>query len=275
MPAFRGSIDKLISKISEARGLDLGLYRRAYVERRIAARLRTLGLSSYRQYSDLLDADPDEYQRLFNTITINVTEFYRDRAMWDVLQRNVLREIVARKRAGRSKTIRIWSAGCATGEEPYSAAMMLLDVLGAHAGEFLMSVTASDLDPEALAYAERGVYDDGKRKRIPPGYQVRFTRRFGTSQFEIMPEVRRLVRFQRLSLFDPAPYRVMDLILCRNVFIYFDREQQARVLDNFMTSMTRGGYLVLGRSEKLSPDVAGRLEIIDGRERVYRKPAGP
>lgn len=264
-----------MTKITEARGVDLGLYRRAYVERRVAARLRTLGMRTYRQYSDLLDQDPSEYQELLNTITINVTDFFRDQAMWNVLKTRVLKEIVVRKKAGRNKTIRIWSAGCSTGEEPYSAAMLLLDTLGLESSNYLISVTASDLDPVALAKAERGVYDNTELRRIPAGYQVRFTRGVGDSQFEIAPEVRRLVRFQRINLFEPAPFRVMDLIMCRNVFIYFDRDQQARVLENFWNSMARGGYLVLGRSEKLSSDVAARLEMVDGRERVYKKPARP
>lgn len=271
----RGSLDRLMTKISEARGVDLGLYRRAYVERRVAARLRTLGFRTYRQYAELLDREPAEYQELLNTITINVTDFFRDKAMWDVLRTRVLKDIVAGKKAGRSRTIRAWSAGCSTGEEPYSLAMSLLDTLGFESKKYLLSVTASDLDPEVLATAERGTYDIDELRRIPQSYQVRFTRREGASQFEIAPEVKRLVRFRRMSLFDVAPYRVMDLIMCRNVFIYFDREQQARVLDNFWNSLARGGYLVLGRSEKLSPEMAAKLEMVDGRERIYRKPIRP
>jgi chemotaxis protein methyltransferase CheR len=268
-------MDKLIAKIGEVRGIDLGNYRRAYVERRIAARLRTVGLHSYRQYADLLDADPAEYEELIATLTINVTEFFRDKPVWDELRRQVFTEMIARKKAGRSRTIRIWSAGCATGEEPYSIAMMLLDVLGDDASRFLFSVTASDLDPDALAFAERGVYDRARLRHISPGYQVRFTRPADTGRFEVVPEVRRYVRFQQLSLFEPASFRVMDLIMCRNVFIYFDRDQQARVLENFWQSLTRGGYLVLGRSEKLSPGLTDRFEHVIGRERIYRKPLRP
>lgn len=273
--AYRGNIDKLLGKISDVRGIDLGLYRRAYVERRIAARLRTLGLHSYRQYSDLLDRDPAEYEKLIDTLTINVTEFFRDKVVWDSLRRKALTELVARKREGRSRTIRAWSAGCASGEEPYSIAMLLLDMLGGDAARFLVSVTASDLDPQVLQRAERGVYEVDKLRRIPPSYQVRFTNKLDSATFEIKPEVRRLVRFQRLSLFDPAPFRVVDLVMCRNVFIYFDRDQQARVLENFWGSLARGGYMVLGRSEKLSPEAAQCFEAIDGKERVYRKPMRP
>jgi len=135
-----------------------------------------------------------------------------------------------------------------------------------------VSVTASDLDGDVLAIAERGVYDRERLRHIPPGYQVRFTKALDDGRFEMASDVKRIVRFQRLSLFEPAPFRVMDLIMCRNVFIYFDRDQQARVLENFWNSLTRGGFLVLGRSEKLSPEAAVRFEAVVGRERIYRRP---
>lgn len=272
---YRGNLEKIITKVHDARGIDLSQYRRAYLERRLAARLRTLDLHSYRQYSDLLDADPDEYLQLIDTLTINVTEFFRDKVVWDSLRRNVFRDMLESKVNGRSRTIRFWSAGCATGEEPYSLAMMLIDMLGDDASRFLISVLGTDLDPEALATAEQGVYHNDKLKRISPGYQVRFTRPVDRQSFEIVPEVRRLVRFRQASLFGEAPIRVTDLVMCRNVFIYFDKEQQARVLDMFWNSLARGGHLILGRSEKLSVQAADRFEPIDGRERIYRKPGRP
>lgn len=272
---YRGNLDRIIIKVQEARGIDLSQYRRAYVERRLTARLRALDLHSYRQYSDLLDHTPEEYLRLIDTLTINVTEFFRDKVVWDSLKRNLMKPLLEAKAAGRSRTIRLWSAGCATGEEPYSLAMLLLDMLGSDASNYLVSIMATDLDPQALVRAERGVYDTDKLKRIPPGYQVRFTRMVDTSSFEVVPEVRRLVRFSQASLFGEAPMRVVDLIVCRNVFIYFDREQQARALNMFWGALARGGYLVLGRSEKLSLEAASRFEAIDGRERIYRKPGRP
>lgn len=272
---YRGNLEKIISKVNDARGIDLSQYRRAYLERRLTARLRALDLHSYRQYSDLLDSDPNEYLQLIDTLTINVTEFFRDKVVWDSLRRNVMRDMLAAKSSGRSRTIRFWSAGCATGEEPYSLAMMLIDMLGSDASRYLISVLGTDLDDVALAKAERGIYDHDKLKRISAGYQVRFTRRVDAHSFEIAPEVRRLVRFRQASLFGEAPLRVVDLVMCRNVFIYFDREQQARALDMFYNALARGGYLVLGRSEKLSVQATDRFEPIDGRERIYRKPVRP
>lgn len=272
---YRGSLDKIVRKVNEARGIDLSQYRRAYLERRITARIRALSLHTFRQYADLLDSDPNEYLQLIDTLTINVTEFFRDKVVWDSIRRNIMSRMLEHKSEGRSRTIRIWSAGCATGEEPYSIAMMLVEMLGADSSRFLVSVLGTDLDHEALARAERGVYEHERIKRIPPSYQVRFTRPVDAQHFEIASEIRRLVRFRQASLFGDAPLRVVDLIMCRNVFIYLDREQQERVLDVFWTSLARGGFLVLGRSEKLSVQAAGRFEPIDGRERIYRKPLRP
>lgn len=271
--AYRGSLDRLIAQVQEVKGIDLAQYRRAYLERRLAARMRTLGVHSYRQYLEVLDADPLEYTKLLDMLTINVTDFFRDAPVWDEIRKEVFPSIIDLKNQGRNRTIRMWSAGCATGEEPYSLAMMALDHLGKDASKFLVSVIATDLDRKALDFAEEGVYPRDRGKHIPPGHQVRFTEAVDKESFRVGPEVRKMVRFSQASLFEEAPMRVIDLILCRNVFIYFDREQQARVLENFYRSLARGGYLVLGRSEKLSPDVAGLFEYVNGKERIFRKPA--
>jgi chemotaxis methyl-accepting protein methylase len=233
--------------------------------------MRALHVTSYRRYGDVLDSDPAEYPRLLDTLTINVTEFFRDSEMWSSLRRNVLPELIERKRESRNRAIRIWSAGCATGEEPYSVTMMLLDMLGTEAHKFNVSVLASDIDPSAIARAKQGVYDKAKARNLPADYRLRFTRPTGSTHFTMADEVRDVVRFRKMSLFDDIPVKVIDLVLCRNVFIYFDREQQARVLANFDRAMSPGGYLVLGRSEKLSDVASTLLEPVDGNERIYRK----
>lgn len=268
----RGDLDKFMGKVLHDRGFDLTQYRRAYVERRLAARLRTLDLRTYRDYTDLLEADPTEYERLLDTLTINVTDFFRDAAVWDILRTRVIPAMVAEKLRGRSRTIRIWSAGCATGEEPYSLAMMVLDVLGKDADKFLINVLGTDLDPEVLHFAEQGRYSRDRMKNISPSYQVRFTRAVGKTEFEFKPEVARLVRFRHSSLFGDSPMKVVDLILCRNVFIYLDRPRQMAVLERFWGSLARGGYLVLGRSEKMPSEMARRFAPVEPRERIYQRP---
>jgi chemotaxis methyl-accepting protein methylase len=268
---YRGDLGRLIGKIHEEKGLDLVQYRRAYVERRVAARLRTLNLHTYRQYAHYLDKHPDEYERLIDTLTINVTDFFRDSQVYDFFRTKVVPEIVTRKKMGRQRMLRVWSAGCATGEEPYSLAMAFLDALGVDGSGFMLTVFGTDLDPEALARAREGVYDIANLEHLPS-----YARKFVITErqtFRISPEVMRHVRFRSLNLFTDAPLSVVDVIFCRNVFIYFTREQQVRVLEIFHHSLARGGYLVLGRSEKMAPGLTEKFEPISGRDRIYRKKA--
>jgi chemotaxis methyl-accepting protein methylase len=270
----RGNLDKLVRKICDERGLDLGYYRRSYLERRFAARLRTLGLASYRQYSELLDSDPDEYAHFVQTLTINVTDFFRDPELWDLLRSKVIPELMATKTSHHGRVLRVWSAGCSTGEEAYSLAMAFLDALGDEREHFTLSIHATDLDPDALAVAVAGVYPERKRDHIPAHMRLKYTVD-GPSDvpdsFQIAPDVRRVVHFERYSLFDSPPMKLVDVVVCRNVFIYFDRSEQARVLDGFWNALTSDGYLVLGRSEKLSAGEYERFETLDSKERVYRK----
>jgi chemotaxis methyl-accepting protein methylase len=268
---YRGDLDRLIRKVREDRGLDLHQYRRAYTERRLAARLRTLALHSYRQYERYLDEHPEEYNKLLDTLTINVTDFNRDETVYEILRRQVIPGIIKEKTRTRQRSIRVWSAGCATGEEAYSVTMAFMSVLGARADDFLLSVFATDIDPKALQAARAATYDISKLQHIPRTDQMRWIHKQERT-FTIRPEITQHVKFRRLNLFEDEPINIVDLVLCRNVFIYFTREQQAKVLESFWSVLHRGGYLILGRSEKMAPGLAGRFELVSGRERVYRKP---
>lgn len=265
-------MSRLLTRLAVSHGVDLVQYREAYLERRIAARMRARGVETFRRYGDIIDEDPMEIERLLDAISINVTDFFRDKVVWTSIRQDALSEILQRKRDTNSRTIRAWSAGCATGEEPYSLAMMLLDELGAQAADHNVSVLATDVDRKALETARKGRYPKARLRTIPSDYRLRFTRTSSDSEFEVLPEVRKIVRFHEESLFVAPPARCMDVILCRNVFIYLGREQQARVLEGFWHALAQGGYLVLGRSEKMSVEASKTFEAVNGRERVYRKP---
>jgi chemotaxis methyl-accepting protein methylase len=266
-----GDLKRLLKKIHDERGLDLRQYRTAYLERRISSRMRTVKVSTYGRYGRFLDEHPEEYEALMDTLTINVTDFFRDRDVYRRFEHKVIPTLVEHKVARRQRMIRAWSAGCSTGEEPYSITMSLMMALGDSRDDFLISVTGTDLDEAALAVAKQAEYPNEKLSHIPLGHQNRFVEH-GPSTFEIRPEVTQCVRFKPLNLFEDEPVHVVDVIFCRNVFIYFTREQQARVMERFWSALHRGGYLVLGRSEKLAPFLAERLELIDGARRIYRKP---
>ncbi len=268
---YRGNLDKLVKKIDEERGIDLGQYRRQYLERRIATRLRSLDLHSYRQYSEYLDGHAEEYSKLIDVLTINVTDFYRDSMVYDIFRRQIVPDMLAEKQRSRHRMIRAWSAGCATGEETYSIAMSFLAGMGENEGRFLLSILGTDLDEHVLLTAKRATYPIEKLSSIPEEHQVKYVEVHGET-FTIRPEVQRYVKFRSFNLFSDKPISVVDVIFCRNVFIYFSREQQDAILDRFWSALARGGYLVLGRSEKLSKTAASRFELVNGRERIYRKP---
>jgi chemotaxis methyl-accepting protein methylase len=268
---YRGNVDRLVGKVRDERGLDLSNYREHYVERRIATRLRALRLHSYRQYADYLDAHPDEYSRLIDTLTINVTDFYRDAPVFDLFRRQIVPDMIEAKLASRQRMIRCWSAGCATGEEPYSMIMSFLSGIEKSGQPFKLSVTGTDLDEDALRVARKGEYPLEKLKNIPSSHRLRYLD-IGEETFRVKQEVRRCARFNRLNLFSDKPMNIVDVIFCRNVFIYFSREQQERALSVFLGALARGGHLVLGRSERLAPNMAKRFELVNGRERIYRKP---
>jgi chemotaxis methyl-accepting protein methylase len=268
--SVRGDMAPLIAQIERERGVDLTQYRTSYVERRLGTRLRALGLSTYRDYATYLTTQQTEYARLLDALTVNVTDFFRDPPVWDVIRGAVVPEILARKAASGHHAVRAWSAGCATGEEAYSIAMSFLAAKGPRPERLLLTVAATDLDPIALKTAERAEYDIGKVDHIPTADRLRFVT-VEERHFRINPEVREKVRFRSLDLFADAPPMALDLILCRNVFIYFTREQQDRMTGVFHGALSRGGYLVLGRTEKMSTDWAKHFEPVSGRERVYRK----
>ena len=270
----RGNLKRLLEKVRAERGLDLSQYRPRYVERRVAVRLNAVGTHTYRQYAAYLDANPDEYPRLIDALTINVTQFFRDASVYDLFRDEVVPALLVAKAERRQRLIRVWSAGCATGEEPYSLAMSFLDgIRRSRADSAILTVIGTDLDREALAKAKRGEYPIRQLSQIPIADRNRYVE-VDDEIFRIRPEVMRAVRFQYLNLFEDKPINGIDVIFCRNVFIYFNREDQERLVALFRGALSRGGYLVLGRSERLAPALAKEFELVSGRERVYRKPVG-
>ena len=270
----RGSLAKLLRKVMAERGLDLSQYRERYVERRVAVRLHSLGLHTYSQYAAYLDRNPDEYHVLIDTLTINVTQFFRDPEVFDLFRRDVLPAILERKMERRQRILRVWSAGCATGEEPYSLAMALLDGIPRIGADGISpSVIGTDLDRTAIATAKHAEYPIRQLEQIPRPDRLRYVD-LGQETFTIKQHVRDMVRFRYLNLFEDSPIHGVDAIFCRNVFIYFNKTDQERLIRVFGESLVRGGYLVLGRSERLTPDLSGAFELVDGRQRIYRKPVG-
>jgi len=258
----------VMERVARARGVRCDAYKSSCFRRRLAVRMRACGVHTYDEYAAVLDGDGAEFDRLLAALTINVSSFYRNASVWDYLRFECL---PALWEAGGA--VRCWSAGCAAGEEPYTLAMLLLETARA-AGRpdpGTSSVLATDLDPEILEAARQAEYREAAFAELPPAWRERWVRPRG-NRLVIAPEVRQLVRFAPHDLIrDVPPDPPYDLIVCRNVVIYFDRPIQENLFHRFADALRPGGRLVLGKTETLfGESVRSRLVFDNVRERVYR-----
>jgi len=228
-------------------GLDFGLYKRPTIERRLRRRMTATDSATLLAYEGYLDIHPEEYQRLAASFLIKVTDFFRDTDLFAHLRDRVLPELIART-AGTGREIRVWSAGCATGEEPYSVAILLCEALGAAIDNYQVRIFATDVDSEAVAYARRGRYPAAALAGVDPALVSRYFRT-EDGRLAITDRVRNLVLFSQHDLGQRPPFPRIDLVLCRNVLIYFTPEMQSHALKLFAFSLRPDGVLVLGKAE--------------------------
>ncbi|MGQ9704351.1 MAG: CheR family methyltransferase [Actinomycetota bacterium] len=250
-------LDLLLRYLWSQYGLDFRQYKPNYLRRRIGVRMRATGCADYLQYRQYVRQHPEEYGRLINDLTINVTEFFRDQDVFEILRARVIPEIIGYKREIGSYNLRAWSAGCATGEEPYSLSILFLEAIsgGEREEPWTLRITATDLDDKAIDTAKKGHYESVK---LLPGMDLgRYFLPEGKG-YRVRHEVRRPVRFLILDLMRKPPLRHLDLILCRNVLIYFEREKQVAILETFAQCLRPGGFLVLGKSETIVGPAAAR-----------------
>lgn len=278
-------LDEIIDLIRERMRIDLRAYRRSSVERRIASRLRKLGCQSYREYARRLATDPDEPRQLVEHLTIKVSRFFRNAAVFARLREEVIPDLLrnaredARRDGGEDGGPRFWSAGCARGEEPYTLAIILDDLGAGVEGSPFGPVTihGTDVDAVALEHARRGVYPAAALEETPPELVARyFARRRGrfADEYELHAALRERVSFARRDLLadDGKPAeRQYDLILCRNVLIYLTALAQERVLGILTSSLAPGGYLCLGEAEQIHPAYRSAYQVLDQRRKLYRK----
>jgi chemotaxis protein methyltransferase CheR len=270
-PSEDAAFAALTRKISREAGLSLDAYKDKCLRRRIAVRMRACGVHGYAEYQTVLDTNPAEYERLKDAITINVTRFYRNADTWNLL-RTLLHEVCADERV----EVRAWSAGCSSGEEAYTLAMLFADHLdrqGKPERLGRVTVDATDVDRQCLERAQEARYSREALAEVPPDLVPRYFENVG-NECRVVERVRRrvVVRAQDLSS-DPPPRRNYHLILCRNVVIYFGRPTQERVFTAFADALAPGGLLVLGKVETLFGPARDRLTLLDPRERVYRRAA--
>jgi two-component system CheB/CheR fusion protein len=270
--------ERLLSYLHVSRGFDFSSYKRSTLQRRIEKRMSQVEVESYVDYLDYLEVHQDEFQNLFNTILINVTSFFRDPEAWEFLASDVVPRVVEAK--GADETIRIWVAGCASGEEAYTVAMVLASALGTPGFRERVKIYATDLDSEALNSSRIASYCEKDIASVPPDMLSRFFER-ANDRLVFDRELRRSVIFGRHDLVQDAPISRVDLLLCRNTLMYFNAEAQDRILARFHFALNNGGYLFLGKAETLlthtslfSPvDLKNRVFTKIGRGRIAERPS--
>jgi two-component system, chemotaxis family, CheB/CheR fusion protein len=262
-PAF----EALLEHLKASRGFDFTGYKRSSLIRRVDRRMAQIGIGSYSDYVDYLELHADEFTALFNTILINVTGFFRDPEAWEFLRTNVLPPLVAAKRP--TETLRVWSAGCASGEEAYTLAILLAEMLGPAEVRDRVKIYATDVDEEALTHARHASYAEREVRGVPADLLDRYFDLTG-GRYVFRKDLRRSVIFGRNDLVQDAPISRIDLLVCRNALMYFNAETQVRILTRFHFALAEAGVLFLGKAEMLLSHGA-LFTPVDLKRRVFHK----
>jgi two-component system CheB/CheR fusion protein len=263
--------EALIEYLKNSRGFDFGGYKRSSLQRRMGKRMQTLHIERYSDYLDYLEVHPEEFIQLFNTILINVTGFFRDTASWQFLAAEVILRLIAGK--PQNEPIRVWSAGCASGEEAYTLAIVLAEALGLEGFRQRVKIYATDVDEEALGQARQASYSARDLQPVSPDLRTKYFEKTG-DRFVFRPDLRRAVIFGRHDLVQDAPMSRLDLLVCRNTLMYFNAETQSRILARFHFALNDTGVIFLGKAEMLLTR-ANLFNPVRLKDRIFMKVAKP
>ena len=261
--------EQLLEYLQQVRGFDFTGYKRSTLKRRVQKRMHSCGIENFGDYLDYLEVHPEEFAPLFNTILINVTAFFRDPDAWQQLQTQILPNLLKEKNKG--EPIRVWSTGCASGEEAYTAAMILAEALGIEQFRERVKIYATDVDEGALNQARHATYGAEEIEPIPEELQLRYLEPIG-NLYRIRSEIRSNAIFGRHDLVQDAPISRSDLLICRNTLMYFNSETQGQVLARLHFALNQTGVLFLGKAEMLFTR-ANLFTPINLKHRIFSKVA--
>ena len=259
---------KFLAFIQKSKGIDLASYRENFLKRRIYVRMYANKVQDYSKYIDIIDKDPEEYNRFLDTLGINVSEFFRNADVFEAFSKDVLLGLVEKKKASNQRIIRIWSAGCASGEEAYSLAILLKETLGEDIKNFMLRLWGTDIDRESLSNTQIAEYPKASLKEVDPKLIEKYFTALPNEMFRLKDEIKNMVKFSPHNLVNEPILKFMDVIFCRNVIIYFTRQQQELLMRNFYNALNYNGYLVLGKIENIWDNKA--FTCTDRRNKIYR-----
>jgi len=256
---------RLLEKIYQDRGVDFRNYRENVLKRRIALRLLANKVDSYSEYLKILANSPQEYEKLFEVLAINVSEFFRDPPLWKRLE-EILRKIIEEKNKS-NEPVFIWSAGCAAGQEAYSLAILINEIDDL---KIPVKIYGTDIDKDSLDKAKKARYSSDDLKNVEEELLKKYFI-YEKGSFQLKEEIKKYVEFRYLDLTSSEYFSNIDMILCRNVFIYFTKPLQEQILNRFYKALRDGGYLVIGMSETLVSEAKLVFKEIDMYNRIYQK----
>jgi len=264
-------LSRLDAILAREHNLSLSSYRDGCIRRRLSTRIKLLGLNSLSQYLDLLESNPEEARRLIDTLTISFTSFFRDPETFHLITEKIAPDII--KSSGRKDAqVKIWSAGCSTGEEAYSLAISFLQADPELAHQSRMRIWATDIDEEAIEQARQGLYPKDRLQNLDEELKHRYLAE-ESGGWRVKPSLKKLIDFRRENLLSPgfSGFEGMDMVICRNLLIYLENQEQSRMLGNFERSLRDQGYLIIGKTEFLPEPYRSRFEHISPSERIYKK----
>ncbi len=248
---------KLRDLIYQVSGMDFSPNKKYLLEARLQGRLQQRKLKSFDEYLYFLKFDPrkqEEFTFLFNEVSTNETSFYRNMPQIKAFERSLLPQVLEEKRQAGSKKLRIWSAACSSGEEPFTLAIVVREVLKAELQRWHVEIIGNDISTDMLARARIGKYSEHSLRATPLTIRQRYFQKTPEGEYKIIPEVHAMVRFIHMNFSDKAKMKSMmnmDIIFCRNVLIYFDNEAKKRFVQHFYDGLSPGGHLFIGHSESL------------------------
>jgi two-component system CheB/CheR fusion protein len=266
-PERDSEFENLLIYLRQSRGFDFTGYKRSTLMRRVRKRMQSLTIENFEEYLDYLEVDPEEFSYLFNTILINVTAFFRDSSAWEYLAEEILPNLIKNKKT--SDQIRIWSAGCASGEEAYTLAMLLAEMLGTEEFRQRVKIYATDVDEEALNQARQALYFAKDVQAVSDELRQKYFEIIG-NRYVFRQDLRRSVIFGRHDLLQDAPISRLDLLVSRNTLMYFNSETQGRILARLHFALNDNGYLFLGKAEMLLMH-SNLFTPIDLKNRIFTK----
>ncbi len=261
----------LLNEVFKERGLDFSQYRENLIERRVAVRLRATKNSTYEEYTQFLKNNREEMEALLDVLTINVTQFFRDGRVFEAIKRKVIPGLFNKEVIENKKIVRVWSCGSSGGEEATTILILIAEYLKENLDRPQIYVYGTDIDKWSIEKANDGVYEEYEFKDMPKELKEKYILEEGNKKFWRKKDLNKFLFFKIHDIAKDAPPKSFDMILCRNLFIYFKRELQEACLEKFSKALNKDGFLVLGLTESLWGFFAKSFVEFDRENRIYRK----